>query len=247
MKAGKTPTNGASGATNVAGAAVRCRARTRRARFGLTGTVAECRATPNFTRPKALGRPICAGRAFFYSMDINPVSAGGFSSLLLALLLVVAVGGSMLLLTRQFLNREYQRRLLELRMKNAETVLPIRLQAYERICLFLERITPSNMLVRVSAANLTAPEYQRVLLTEIRNEYNHNVSQQIYMTSDAWQGVKNARETVVTLINRSFHELPGHARGTDLAKRILEHVIEQEVDPTAPAIAQLKRELSQVF
>ena len=168
-------------------------------------------------------------------------------ALLLATLPALAVGGGLLLLTRQFLDREYKRRLLELQMKNAETVLPVRLQAYERICLFLERITPSNMLVRVGGANLTAGEYQRVLLTEIRNEYNHNVAQQIYMTHDSWAAVKSARETVVTLINRSFHELPGHARGTDLAKKVLEHVIEQEVDPTAPALARLKHELAQVF
>ena len=168
-------------------------------------------------------------------------------ALLLATLPALAVGAAMLLLTRQFLDREYQRRLLELQMKNAETVLPVRLQAYERICLFLERITPSNMLVRVGGANLTAGEYQRVLLTEIRNEYNHNVSQQIYMTHDSWAAVKSARETVVTLINRSFHELPGHARGTDLAKKVLEHVIEHEVDPTAPALARLKHELALVL
>ncbi len=166
---------------------------------------------------------------------------------LLAIVPAAIVGGAMLLITRQFLDKEYQRRLLELKMKNAETVLPVRLQAYERICLFLERITPSNMLVRVSSANLTAGEYQRVLLTEIRNEYNHNVSQQVYMTHDTWATVKSARENVVTLVNRSFHELPGHARGTELAKKMLEHVIEQEIDPTAPALARLKHELMQVF
>jgi hypothetical protein len=170
-----------------------------------------------------------------------------WAALLLAILPALAVGGGMLLLTRQFLNREYQRRLLELRMKNAETVLPMRFQAYERICLFLERITPSNLLVRVSSANLTASEYQRQLLAEIRAEYNHNVSQQVYMTHDAWSSVKSARENVVTLINRSFHELPPHGRGTDLAKKMLEHVIEQEIDPTAPALARLKHELAQVF
>lgn len=168
-------------------------------------------------------------------------------ALLLATVPALAVGAGLLLLTRQFLDREYKRRLLELQMKNAETVLPIRLQAYERICLFLERITPSNMLVRVSSANLTAGEYQRLLLTEIRNEYNHNVSQQVYMTHDSWAAVKSARENVVTLINRSFHELPPHARGTDLAKKVLEHVIEQEIDPTAPALSRLKHELAQVF
>ncbi len=170
-----------------------------------------------------------------------------FLTLLLVLIPTLAVGGGMLLVVRQFMARDHRRRLLEMRMKNTETVLPIRLQAYERICLFLERITPSNLLVRVSSTNLTAGEYQRVLLTEIRNEYNHNVSQQVYMTGEVWQAVKSARETVVTLVNRSFHELPPQARGTDLAKRILEHIIEQEVDPTAPALARLKHELLEVF
>jgi diphthamide synthase (EF-2-diphthine--ammonia ligase) len=150
-------------------------------------------------------------------------------------------------LVNNYLTKEAQKRVLELRMKNVEVVLPIRLQAYERICLLLERLTPSNLLVRVSSAGQTAGDYQRALLSEIRNEFNHNVSQQIYMSDPAWVMVKRAKEDIVTLINQVFQELPEHAKGTDLAKRILERVLTTEVDPAGRAISFLKQEINQVF
>jgi hypothetical protein len=150
-------------------------------------------------------------------------------------------------LVNTYLTKEYQKRILELRMKNSEVVLPIRLQAYERVCLLLERISPSNLLVRVSSAGQTAADYQRILLTEIREEFNHNLSQQMYMSDQSWQMVKRAKEEVVTLINRVFHELPENAKGTDLAKRVLENVLATEKEPTGQAISFIKQEINQVF
>jgi hypothetical protein len=159
----------------------------------------------------------------------------------------VIVAAAMYLLVRQYLHRDHQRKLLELRIKNTDTVLPIRLQAYERITLFLERITPSNLLVRVGTPGVTAQEFHRMLLTEIRNEYNHNLSQQLYMSEPAWTYVKRAREDVVTLINKAHQQVGDKGRGTDMAKRILETIIAQEIDPTAKAINFIKREISQVW
>jgi len=150
-------------------------------------------------------------------------------------------------LVNSYLNKEYQKRILELRMKNSEIVLPIRLQAYERICLLLERITPSNMLVRLSSAGQSAADYQRILLAEIRNEFNHNVAQQMYMSESAWGIVKRAKEDVVTLINSVYQELPENAKGTDLAKKVLESVLVTESDPTGKAISFLKQEINQIF
>ncbi|MBF9252069.1 hypothetical protein I2I11_02065 [Pontibacter sp. 172403-2] len=157
------------------------------------------------------------------------------------------VAAAMYYLVKKHYERDYQMRLLELRQKNTEVVLPIRLQAYERVVLLLERITPSNLLLRVSAAGHTAADYHRVLLSEIRNEFNHNMSQQVYMTEQAWQQVKHAREDMVSLINKTYQELPEGARGTDLAKRILETVLATEQDPTARAISFVKQEIGQVF
>ncbi|AKD02172.1 hypothetical protein POKO110462_21835 [Pontibacter korlensis] len=131
--------------------------------------------------------------------------------------------------------------------KGGETITSIRLQAYERIVLLLERITPSNLLLRVSPAGQTAAEYHRLLLSEIRNEFNHNMSQQVYMSEQAWQQVNHAREDVVTLINKTYQELPENARGTDLAKRVLETVLVNEQDPTARAINFVKQEVRETF
>lgn len=167
--------------------------------------------------------------------------------LLKLILPALIIAGAMYLVVQKFVDRDYNTRNLELRMKNAEVVLPIRLQAYERIALLLERITPSNLLLRVSGAGHTASEYHRMLLAEIRSEFNHNVAQQVYMTDQAWQHVKQAREEVVNLINKTYQELPDKSRGTDLAKRVLETILAGELDPTAPAISYIKQEISQVF
>jgi hypothetical protein len=113
--------------------------------------------------------------------------------------------------------------------------------------LLLERITPSNLLLRVSGSGHTASDYHRMLLSEIRNEFSHNMSQQVYMSEQAWQQVKHAREEVVNLINRTYQEMPDKSKGTDLAKRILESILATETDPTARAISFVKQEIAQVF
>ncbi|MBB6610854.1 hypothetical protein H7F15_07385 [Pontibacter sp. Tf4] len=159
--------------------------------------------------------------------------------------LIVAI--AMYKLVQNQTERDYKLRLMELKQKNGEVVIPIRLQAYERIVLLLERITPSNLLLRVSGAGHTASDYHRMLLSEIRNEFSHNMSQQVYMSEQAWQQVKHAREDVVNLINKTYQEMEDKSKGTDLAKRILEAILASENDPTARAIGFVKQEIAQVF
>lgn len=159
------------------------------------------------------------------------------------------VAGIVYFLFSQFLEKEQQRRLIELRLESSKTTLPLRLQAYERIILFLERISPNNILVRLSSAGQTAADYHRLLQQEIRAEYEHNLSQQLYVSPDAWVQVKDAKEGVLTMVNRAFHGLqnPAQARGTELAKRILEALMTDAAEPTALAIDVVKREATGLF
>jgi hypothetical protein len=83
------------------------------------------------------------------------------------------------LMVRAFISKELEMKRLEVRGRSIETLLPTRLQAYERMTLFLERISPQNLLVRLNNPAYTAQDFQKILLDEIRNEYNHNVSQQV--------------------------------------------------------------------
>jgi hypothetical protein len=169
--------------------------------------------------------------------------------LLKTILPAIIVAGAIFLLFRQYLEKEQQRRLIELRLDASKTTLPLRLQAYERLTLLLERISPSNILVRLSSGGQSAADYHRLLQQEIRAEFEHNFSQQLYVSPEAWANVKQAKENVLTMINRAFHGLsnPTQLRGTELAKRILEGLMTDEADPTAQALAVVRSEAARLF
>ncbi len=129
--------------------------------------------------------------------------------------------------------------------KNSETVLPIRLQAYERITLLLERISPSNIISRLNNPEFSARDFQQVLVSEIRQEFNHNLSQQLYMSDQAWAYVSGAVEDVITTINEAGRGLEDDAKGLDLAKAIFETNIEK--NSVRNAINYIKNEIREVF
>lgn len=151
------------------------------------------------------------------------------------------------LLVRSFITREIDMKKLEIRSRSIETTLPLRLQAYERIALFLERISPNNLLLRLNVPGLPAREFQQLLLNEIRNEYNHNVSQQIFMSEMVWDMVRNAKEELILTINESISELGDEAVAIDLSKKIVEKSMNRPVDSIAHAMSELKKEIQQTF
>ncbi len=151
------------------------------------------------------------------------------------------------LLVRSFINREIQSRKMEAVLQNQKTITPLRLQAYERITLFLERISPENLLMRVNQPGMNCQQLQTQLLSIIRAEFEHNLSQQIYMTSRAWEVIKNAKNNTIKLINTTAGELKPDAPALDLSKGILEKIMEMESSPSNAAIEFLKKEINQVL
>ncbi|MFN8336513.1 MAG: hypothetical protein U0U09_15400 [Cyclobacteriaceae bacterium] len=166
------------------------------------------------------------------------------AKILLPALLVLYVA---YLLIRSFLAKEIELKKLEIRGRSIETVLPLRLQAYERMCLFLERISPQNMLVRLNVGLIPSKEFHQMLLNEIRNEYNHNVSQQVFMTEGVWENIKNAKEDLVLTINDAASEMAADSSSLDLSKKIFERYINKPIDPVAHALTELKREIQITF
>jgi hypothetical protein len=151
------------------------------------------------------------------------------------------------LMVRSFIQKEVDMKRLEVKGRSLETILPNRLQAYERMTLFLERISPQNLLVRVNAPDMTAREFHQLLLNEIRNEYNHNVAQQIYISEGVWEMIKNAKEDIIITINESSTMMKDDGTSLDLSKKIFEKIIGRELDPISHALTELKREIQQVF
>lgn len=151
------------------------------------------------------------------------------------------------LMVRTFISKEIELKKIEVRGRSIETVLPIRLQAYERITLFLERISPQALVFRLANPEQSAQEFHRVLLDEIRNEYNHNVSQQVYMSEYVWNMVKNAKEDLTASINEVASVLATDSKAIDLSRQLLQHILDKKEDSVAVALSELKKEIQQTF
>lgn len=150
-------------------------------------------------------------------------------------------------LLRNMIKDDQERRRQEIILQGARTVTPIKLQAYERIVLFLERISLESLLVRVSTPDMTVVQLQSVLLTTIRSEFEHNLSQQIYMSPPAWEVVKNARSNTIKMINNEAEKMKGDAPGIELSKRLLANVMELDKEPTRAAIDYIKGEVGRMI
>jgi hypothetical protein len=148
------------------------------------------------------------------------------------------------ILLRNMIRNDQDKRRQELILQNSRTVTPIRLQAYERIVLFLERNSLESLLIRTNSPGMSATQLHSALLNTIRNEFEHNLSQQIYMSQQAWEVVKNARSNTVKLINTEFEKAPETATGIEFSRHLLEKVMELEKEPTKTAIEYIKNEIS---
>jgi hypothetical protein len=155
--------------------------------------------------------------------------------------------GACYLMVQKSFDNEQKIRLLELKKGNQKDTLPLCLQAYERIIVFLERISPNNLLLRTNRIGMSSRDLHSDLLTTIRAEYDHNISQQLYVSPRAWQMVNTAKEDMVKLINLSVAQAGANKTSIELSKQIYETMNKIEVDSTQKAIDFMKLEAKQLF
>ena len=158
-----------------------------------------------------------------------------------------AVLYGMYLVVKSFVQKELDKAEIEVKSNNAEVILPLRLQAYERISLFLERISPNNLVIRIRDNSFSAGQFHQALISDIREEYNHNLSQQIYVSDKAWSMVKGAKEEIISVINQSAEGMTAESNSLELAKRIFEKMMERKSDPTVVALTQIKEEVRTLY
>ncbi len=141
-------------------------------------------------------------------------------------------------------NEDGRRRFL-LQKDAQKHAMPIRLQAYERMALFLERIVPSNLLIRVSPTSSDVVQYETLLIKTIENEFEHNVSQQIYMSDECWNIIKAAKNASIQLIRKA-----AMSNKVDSADKLRETILNDMLDKQAPSAAALsfvKKEVSELW
>lgn len=122
-------------------------------------------------------------------------------------------------------------------------VLPLRLQAYERLVLLIERINPTNAVVRLHQPDLDAKAFEHLLMEEIRAEYQHNITQQLYVSDLAWATTVRVKDNTVALIRNASAGLPANATAKDLSSVLLGHVAALEENPYDIALKTIKSQL----
>jgi len=170
-----------------------------------------------------------------------------FADVLAVLLTAAILLAGVFLIIKAFLDKQLSEEKLQKTLQISKEVLPLRLQAYERICIYLERMSPNNLIVRLNDRGYNVAQFQEVLLNEIRGEFNHNLSQQVYVSEEAWDYVRKSTEELIALVNNAAHELEREAPSIELAKKIFEKVLERQDDLISGALKYVKREIQEIF
>lgn len=148
---------------------------------------------------------------------------------------------------KQFMTARTNERMMDLRKEDHRQTLPLRLQAYERITLFLERISPGPLVLRVHKSNMSSRMLHAELIATVREELEHNVTQQVYMSEKAWAKVKQAKEETIRLINLSYEQTGDDHSATELSRRIFENVGRLTHTPSQEALLFIKDEVRRLF
>lgn len=140
-----------------------------------------------------------------------------------------------------FTNGEEKRRQFQLLKENQKQALPLRLQAYERLALFLERINPIKLLIRVAPVGTDKMDYQNLLIYHIEQEYEHNLAQQIYITDECWTMILTAKNTIIQNIRKTAIDT-SVVDADKLREKILSNLFETE-SASNIALSYLKNEV----
>lgn len=141
-------------------------------------------------------------------------------------------------------NEDGRRRFL-LKKDMQVSTMPSRLQAYERMALFLERITPSKLLIRVTPLSEDKNDYEALLLHSIEKEFEHNLSQQIYVSDKCWSIIIAAKNATIQLIRKA-----SLLEKTDTANKLREVILTEMMERQAPsdtALSFIKEEVSDMW
>ncbi|MBT8325355.1 MAG: hypothetical protein HKN99_02230 [Winogradskyella sp.] len=154
-------------------------------------------------------------------------------------------GGIAYYFFKEHINDEFNRRRYVLQRELQKESLPIRLQAYERLALFLERISPSKLLIRTHPTSSNKIDYESLLIATIEQEYEHNLTQQIYVSDQCWSIIGAAKNATIQLIRKASMQ-----EKTDTSNKLREVILTELMDkqpPSNAALAFIKNEVGELW
>ncbi len=158
---------------------------------------------------------------------------------------------SIIIIVYLFLKRQSQKELVnlevELKKQRQEFFLPNRVDAYERAILLMERLHPNSLVMRLNSPSLPAKIMHAEFLKTIREEFDHNITQQLFISPIAWKLIRDSKEELVKLINLAASQVQENATAIELSAKIFELVAQLEKLPSEVATEFLKKEFQELF
>ena len=158
---------------------------------------------------------------------------------------------------QSILIRDTENRRIELLQNTSKTILPMRLQAYERMALFCSRIEMGQLVTNTAATNeMSAEMYKTALIMQVEEEFHHNITQQVYMTDDLWNIILLAKKEVIRICEKIYQDvesahqdqsLKGQASATAFLEALVKYMQETPQIGYVHALTAIKKEVGILF
>lgn len=145
-------------------------------------------------------------------------------------------------LQKQYHDSLYQRQALESRSKYSKDAIPLKLQAYERLLLFCDRIHIPNLILRLKTSSMTAGQLKNAMVVSVQKEYEHNLAQQLYTSQNLWDIITLAKNDTIALIFDSAKSLSPDALAEELSSSLLHKLNTPSTQPLQVATKAIKEE-----
>jgi hypothetical protein len=147
----------------------------------------------------------------------------------------------------EYLERQYRVRQLELNKDQRQVTLPLRLQAYERLSLFCDRITIPNLILRLRTKEMTNAELRMAMVLTVQQEYEHNVAQQIYVSDELWRIIQFSRDEAIRIVTGIAETVQPNENSKALADALFKYIDESDVNIAAKTQSAIRKEIQLLF
>ena len=157
---------------------------------------------------------------------------------------IITGGIAYLLFNSYFKDQQNSRRWL-LQKEVQKEALPLRLQAYERMSLYLERINPTKLLIRIAPISNDKNDYENLIIAHVEQEFEHNLTQQIYMSDECWTIIVTAKNATIQMIRKA--NMSDRVDNADKLREVVLSDLMEKQSPSNAALAYIKNEVSQMW
>ena len=147
-------------------------------------------------------------------------------------------------LMKRYLNTQIQIKSMEIQKDKASHGAPMKLQALERLSVFMERINPSNLILRIRTPSMSSGDLMNAMLIAVQQEYEHNISQQVYVSDNLWEIVMLTKHNITNVITMAGASIPENGSQTVYVDKIFEILNQNEADLVKTAQSSIRKEAS---